>query len=98
MSDDDVNYIREPLDPKINSAMTKLAPILAQALNPDTVFDGDDTVGYVLLVLPFGNTSQPCAVLSNSDRAGVLQLLKMQVESLEAGMFEDGPRIGSKPQ
>lgn len=71
-----------PIDPQYMAVMRTLAEVLHEAFNgPVPIKEG--TVGFVLLVFPFGTHQGRCNYISNADRSDIKTMLKEQLARFE---------------
>jgi hypothetical protein len=69
--------------------MNDIARALDQAFNGDAHGNVDRTMGFVLLVFPFGSSDGRCNYISNgADRRDVLKLLEEQAARFRAAIEE----------
>jgi hypothetical protein len=73
----------QPIEPRFASTMKKIANTI------DDIYNGDDartpraTVGFILMVFPFGGPGFRTNYISNADKDDVIALLEDQVKRLK---------------
>ena len=76
----------QPIEPRFHQQMNVLARFLDEQFNGEAK-RGDRTVGFVLMVFPFGDRPGRTNYVSNAEREDVIVLLKEQLAYFE-GMPE----------
>ena len=86
-----------PIEPRYRQQMNELARALDKAFNGNAK-GGARTVGFCLLVFPFGDEGR-CNYISNADRLDMVTLFREQLARLEARVAEEtgGPGDERRP-
>ena len=81
-----------PIDPR-HDQMNDLAVKIDQSLNPG-LKPGEQTVGFILMVFPFGDSAGRCSCSSNSCREDVINVLTEQLTHFLNDAFDQPERKG----
>jgi hypothetical protein len=72
-----------PIDERYVAMMNAIAKSLDEVLNGDKARTPDATVGFVLMVFPFGDVAGRTNYISNARREDIVVLLKEQLARFE---------------